>query len=230
VVNPDDIVATYGADTLRLYEMFMGPFDQSVAWSSDSIVGCRRFVERVWRLASKVSSAVEAQNSPALPASGLRHGSNFESTALLHQTIKKVTEDIESMSFNTAISTLMILLNALEKEEKVSKDTLETFLQLIAPFAPHFTEELWASIGHEDSIHLAPWPRYDESKIQLDSVRIAIQVNGKVRDEMVVERGGVSEDIILRAKSLPQVEKWIEGKEIKKEIYIKDRLVSIVVA
>lgn len=212
VVNPDDIVATYGADTLRLYEMFMGPFDQSVEWSTESIAGPRRFIERVWRLHEKVSSSGGADVSVAL-----------------NQTIKKVSVDIESMGFNTAISQMMIFLNTMERAESISQKDFETFLLILAPFAPHVSEELWQKLGHKKSIHLEPWPKWDEEKIKEESVTIVIQVNGKVRGSFLASAELSEMEAKERALREESVRKWTEGKDIKKVIYVKGKLVSIVV-
>lgn len=213
VVNPDDVVNTYGADTLRLYEMFMGPFGQSVAWSTDSIVGPRRFLERVWRLQEKI---VETNDDGAI-----------EST--LHKTIKKVGDDIESFSFNTAISSLMILVNEMEKLESVSKDSYQTLLILLAPFAPHITEELWSNIGNTESIHLAKWLPFDESKCISSEITIAIQVSGKLRDTVVLQAGTGEEETKAIALSRPAVQKWTSGRAVKKIVFVKGRLINIVV-
>ena len=213
VVNPDDVVDTYGADTLRLYEMFMGPFGQSVAWSTDSIVGPRRFLERVWRLQEKVSEV-----------NGV---GSIEAT--LHKTIKKVGDDIESFSFNTAISSLMILVNEMEKFESVSRDSYQALLILLAPFAPHITEDLWHNIGNTESIHLAKWPLFDESKCVSNELTVAIQVNGKLRDTIVVLADADEEAIKTTALGRPAVTKWTSGKTVKKIIFVKGRLINIVI-
>ena len=212
VVNPDTVIESYGADTLRLYEMFMGPFSQAGAWSTESIVGPRRFLERVWRLQEKVDE----------------HDKN-KIESLLHRTIKKVGDDIENFSFNTAISTLMILVNEMEKLSVVPRVSYETLLVLLAPFAPHITEELWGQLGNEKSIHLAGWPTYDDTKCSEREATIVIQVNGKVRDTIIVPTD--TDEVLLREMVLvrPAVIKWVNGKEIKKVIVVKDRLVNIVV-
>ncbi|MEK9201498.1 MAG: class I tRNA ligase family protein, partial [Patescibacteria group bacterium] len=155
IVNPDDIVKQFGADSLRIYIAFMGPFEASIDWSTDNLVGSRRFVERVWNLAQKVSKE-----------------GTVEDETLLNRTIKQVGEDIENFRFNTVISDMMILLNSLEKEEKIPQSILETFLTLLAPVAPHITEELWHSLGHTPSIHLQNWPTYDTRKLVSDTVVI----------------------------------------------------------
>ncbi|MDQ3014840.1 MAG: leucine--tRNA ligase, partial [bacterium] len=172
VVNPDSIIENFGADTLRMYEMFMGPFDQSVVWSMDGIVGPRRFLEKVWRMQDKVV--------PKLPFDAA-----LESD--LHKTMKKVAEDIEKMSFNTAVSALMILANEMDKRENIAQAYYQHFLKLLAPFAPHITEELWSELGHKMSIHLSKWDNANESKIQVSEVKMVVQVNGKVRAEFMVQ-------------------------------------------
>jgi leucyl-tRNA synthetase len=214
VVNPDDVVKAYGADTVRLYEMFMGPFDQQIAWSTSSMVGTRRFIERVWKLADKVYK--ESQNASL--------------DRVVHKAIKKVTADIGTMSFNTAISTLMIAVNELEKAESISRSQFEMLLKLLAPFAPHFTEELWKDLGNKASIHLAEWPIHDEALTVDTEANIIVQVNGKVRGSFKVPADASEAHIEKTAKELPEVKKWTEGKEIKKIIVIKGKLVSIVVA
>lgn len=212
VVNPDDLVKLYGADTLRLYEMFMGPFDQAIPWSSDNMIGPRRFIERTWNLAKKVKK-VDVDK---------------EVDALVHKTIKKVSGDIEGMGFNTAVSSLMILLNAFEKQTVVSKDHYKIFLQLLAPFIPHVAEELWAEQGNKKSIHQSPWPEFDPKKLVSDSFNIVVQVNGKVRASFVSDSND-EETVKKYALEHPVVIKWMEGKTPIKVIYIQDKLVSIVI-
>ncbi len=213
VVSPDAIIENYGADTLRVYEMFMGPFDQPVAWSMDSIIGPRRFLERVWKLHDKVVEKVPFDAA-------------LESE--IHKTIKKVSEDIESMAFNTAVSSLMILLNSMEKKEQLAKSYYKHFLVLLAPFAPHITEELWEAVGEKESIHLHPWPVTDESKIKGGHVTIVVQVNGKMRGEFVADPTITEDEARQKALNLSPVIKWTEGKEIKKVIFVKGKLVNIV--
>lgn len=213
VVNPDDVVNEYGADTLRLYEMFMGPFNQSVAWSTQSIVGPNRFLERVWKLSERISNGADEKATDVS----------------IHKTIKKVSDDIEKFGFNTAISALMILVNDLEKAPAFSKSAYETLLKLLAPFAPHITEELWNELGNVESIHLAEWPAFDASKCVESEVTIAIQVNGKLRETMVVAMDTDEEEIKTKALAMPNIVKWTEGKEIRKVIVVKGKLVSVVV-
>ncbi len=211
VVNPDKIVDMFGADTLRLYEMFMGPFEQAIAWNESSLVGPRRFIERVWKLKEKID----------LPNSDL--------TALMQPTIKKISNDIESMSFNTAISTLMIFVNQFFKENwNISKLEYETLLKLLAPFAPHVAEELWQSIGHDNSIHIEPWPSFEESKLAQQELVIGIQVNGKPRAELTVPHGIDKAELENMAKNMPEIGKWLEGKQVVKTIVVPGKVVNIV--
>jgi len=213
VVNPDDIVKLYGADTLRVYEMFMGPFDQAISWSTDNMIGSRRFIERVWRLKNKVVKKAELKK---------------ETESLFHKTIKKVGEDIQEFSHNTAVSSMMILLNAFEAEENVDKDTYEKLLLLLAPFTPHIADELWSQLGHKKSIHIEKWPSYDEAKLVNDSFKITIQINGKFRG--VLETNNPEEAFVFKAiMEKPEIQKHLEGKEIIKQIYVKNRLVNFVV-
>ncbi len=210
VVNPDDIIERFGADSLRMYEMFMGPFAQSVAWNSNSIVGVRRFLERVWKMRSQISST------------------SSSGSTLLHQTIKKVSEDIEAMRFNTAVSTLMIYVNDLERSNNISQAEYEILLQLLAPFAPHMTEELWHELGHTDSIHLSEWPKYDESKLVADQVIIMVQVNGKVRGQFNASPNLSEKEAINQATTLPEVQKWVGDKSIARAIFVPQKLVNLV--
>jgi len=209
VINPDDIIATYGADTLRLYEMFMGPFDQQIAWSTASMVGSRRFIERVWKFADRTTG------DTAVPT-------------IIHRTIKKVTDDIQGLKFNTAISTLMICLNELEKSESVSRTALESYLKLLAPFAPHVAEELWSSMGNKKSIHTSEWPKCDPDMLIESEVKIMLQVNGKVRGSFMAPTGTGKEDLEKMARDLPEAKKWLEAKEIRRTIVVPDKLVNIV--
>ncbi len=213
VINPDDVVATYGADTLRMYEMFMGPFNQGVAWSTESIIGPRRFLERVWRLRDKI--AIDSNESLVETA--------------LHKTIKKVGEDIETFGFNTAIASLMILVNDLEKTPSISRSHYEILLRIIAPFAPHITEELWHNLGNQGSIHKTTWPHYDPEKIIENEVTIAVQVNGKLRDTIVVAKDITNADLEQAARERPLIQKWVEGKAVQKVIVVPGKLLNIVI-
>lgn len=214
VVNPDDVVKTYGADTLRLYEMFLGPFDQSATWSTQSIIGPRRFLERVWALAARADAKA--------PVRG-------EVETLLHRTIQKVGEDIESFSFNTAISALMILTNELEKDERVLKAHVEILVQLLAPFAPHLAEELWVGLGKKGSVHKAAWPAYDKKKLVAREVTLAVQVNGKVRGVLTVSVKMGEKAVIDAALALPSIASWLAGGHVKRVIHVPGKIVNIVV-
>jgi len=214
VVNPDDVVRDVGADTLRVYEMFIGPFNQSAAWSTDSIMGVRKFLDKVWRLAESVKPGVRPTKADEL---------------ILHQSIKRVTADIESFSFNTAISTLMILSNSFQKRETVSQKEYLVFLQLLAPFAPHITEELWSRY-RRGSIHLSKWPSYDPEKLVSDTVTLAVQVNGKLRSEITVERDRSESGLIEQVLGLSAIRKYVPDKsKIKRQIYVPGRLINLVV-
>ena len=218
VVNPDEIVGTYGADTLRLYEMFMGPFDASLPWSTESIIGSRRFIERVWRFAEKVEATKdEKKTNDTLP---------YEQA--LHKAIKKVTEDIENFSFNTAVSAMMICLNEMEKAEYVRVSDYTQFLQLLAPFAPHVAEELWTVFGEKKSIHVSGWPAYDASKLVSETVTIVVQVNSKNRAELQVARELSADEVKALALALDKVQRALAGATPKKVIYVPGRLVNIV--
>ncbi len=214
VVNPDEIVTEYGADTMRLYEMFMGPFDQAIPWDTKSIIGVRRFLEKVWQIIvtkpTTKSSSIDLENA-------------------LQQAIKKVSENIEDLKFNTAISALMILTNTATDLEGVSQDFKEKLLILLSPFAPHIAEELWQQLGHTESISLAPWLVADESKIITTEITFAVQINGKVRGTITVAPETSEADIIATAQSEPNIAKYLDGKDIKKTIVVPDKLVSFVI-
>ncbi|KKS99108.1 MAG: Leucyl-tRNA synthetase [Candidatus Nomurabacteria bacterium GW2011_GWA2_43_15] len=211
VINPDDIVKRYGADTLRLYEMFMGPFDQAIAWSEEAIIGPRRFLERVWSMQYKVQKN--------------KKYTEFE----IEKTVKKTTEDIEEMKFNTAISALMIFVNEAGKSEFISQEVYEKFLLILSPFAPHIAEEIWRNLGHKKSIHLSDWPKWDENLIRDEEVTIALQINGKVRAEIMIKADSDEEEIKKRALANEAVLRYLAGESAKKVIYVKNRLINIVV-
>lgn len=213
VVNPDEVIEKYSADILRIYEMFMGPFDQPVEWDIQGLEGIRRFLERVWNLQEKI---VEEKDSDDI-------------LKLLHKTIKKVSEDIEELKFNTAVSFLMILSNELTKEEKVSKETLEKLVLLLSPFAPHFAEEMWERLGHKNSIFHKEWPKYNELLVQDEEINLVIQVNGKLRDTIKVPSGILREEAEKLALNNEKIKKFIGNKNPKKIIFVPDKLVNIVI-
>ncbi len=213
VVNPDDMVDTFGADAFRLYEMFMGPFDQAIGWNTNGLVGTRRFIERVWKLKEKVSTK----------------GDSAGIEVVLNQTIKKVTEDIGDMHFNTAVSQLMICLNEIEKIEAISKKDFETFLKLLAPFSPHVTEELWNEMDNKKSIHVASWPVFDPKKIVSSVVTIAVQINGKTREMLQAGKDASEEEVKELAMKLSSVRKWTDGKSLKRVVYVKNKILNLIV-
>ena len=216
VINPDEVVDTYGADTMRLYEMFMGDFEQAAPWQTSAIAGCNRFLDRVWALSDKL---VEGE------------GYRPQVETLMHQTIKQVGADIEGLKMNTAIAQLMTLVNTLYDNGGATKAEYETVVQLLNPFAPHMTEELWEKLGHSHDEQLAyyPWPQYEEAKCVEAMVEIAVQVNGKVKARLKVAADITSEDAIAAAKAEPAVAEALAGRTIAKEIYVKGRLVNLAV-
>ena len=214
VVNPDDIIAEYGADTLRMYEMFMGAFDQEAPWSTESIRGCFKFLEKVYRLMKIVT-----------PEEG--YSKELEST--MHKTIKKVSDDYEKMKFNTAIAALMALINDINKLGKITKGELRTFLILLNPVAPHITEEMWQQAGFEGRLYQTTWPVYDESKTIEEEIEIPVQVNGKVRATIKVAKEADDEEIEKVAFENTDVLKFTDGHEIVKKIYVPGRIYTVVV-
>ena len=234
VVNPDDIVKTYGADTLRIYEMFMGPFEESVAWSTESIIGSRRFIEKVWRIGEKIKEG-KANNFLSLrPRSQKdREPTTLENhlpsllPKLLHKTIKKVSEDIESMRFNTAISAMMILATEMEKTENISTEDFKKFLQILAPFAPHITEDIWFSLKEKGSIHLSNWPKWDENAIIDQEIKIAVQINGKVRAEILIQTSDEEDAVKKKALADQNILRHLNNKDIKRVIYVKNKVINI---
>lgn len=212
VINPDDVVAEFGADSLRLYEMFMGPFEVEKPWDTKGINGVFRFLQKVWTLQdiAKGESSSEIKN-------------------LLAKTIKKVTSDIETFQFNTAVSAMMILVNKMSKQKTLAQEDLEALLKILNPFAPHITEEMWNQLGHKEVLVYEAWPTFDEKAAQDTEVEIAIQINGKVRARITVSADATQEQVSTMAKENETVKKYVEGKEIVKEIFVPRRLLSIVV-
>ncbi|HOK00382.1 MAG TPA: leucine--tRNA ligase [Candidatus Pacearchaeota archaeon] len=214
VVNPDEVIKKYGADSFRVYHMFMGPFDQPVTWQTKGIKGVRRFLERVYNASDKVKK-VKTKNK--------------ELEKLLHLTIKKVEEDIENFRFNTAISSLMVLLNKMEKEKEIDIKHFSAFLILLSPFAPHLSEELWQKLGNKKSIFFYKWPKYNSLYIKEEKTTFIIQVNGKVRDKIEVEYNISEEEAKKIALSQDKIKKWIDNKDIKKIIFVPNKLINFVV-
>ena len=213
VVNPDDIVRDFGADTLRCYEMFIGDFEKSAPWSENGVKGCRKFLDKVWRTQELVDG-----------------DSNFEKMeTLIHQTIKKVSEDYENLKFNTAIAQLMTLLNEFNNLDKISKEQYKIFLILLNPVCPHITEEIWQRMGYEGYVHESIWPEYDESKTILDVIELPIQVNGKLRATVEINREASEDEVYEKAVKDDVVAKYLEGKNVVKKIYVKGRIFNIIV-
>ena len=215
VVNPNDVVKTYGADTLRLYEMFMGPLEADKPWNDDAAQGSRRFLDRIWRLYTEENK---------------KDGENTNLEKIYNQTVKKVTEDFESLNFNTAISQMMIFVNAVYKEEIFPREYQEGFIKLLNPIAPHITEEIWHEVfGYKDTISYEPWPTYDESKILEDTYEMVVQVNGKVRGKIIASTNTSKEEMEKLAFEIDNVKVFVEGKEVVKVITVPKKLVNIVV-
>ncbi|HEV8601102.1 MAG TPA: class I tRNA ligase family protein [Patescibacteria group bacterium] len=206
VINPDDVIEEFGADSLRLYELFMGPLEDAKPWSTRGIIGVRRFLDRVWNFQEEFKQG--------------------EPVRAIHGLTKKVSSDVETFKFNTAIAAFMEFLN---ENPAMSRENWETFLKLLAPFAPHITEELWENLGHKKSIHLEHWPKFEEKLAQDENVTIVVQVLGRVRATMQMPRDMAREDIKQKALNDPNVKKHLEGKEIVKEIFVKDKLINFVV-
>ena len=219
VVNPDDVVAKYGADTLRLYEMFMGPLDASIAWSENGLEGSRKFLDRVWRL------IVDENNKMRDRITTLNDG---KLDKVYHQTVKKVTEDYENPHFNTAISQLMVFVNEAYKVDALPYEYIEGFVQLLAPIAPHMGEELWAILGNEEGISYAPWPTYDESALVEDEIEVVFQINGKVRGKANVSRDLPKDELEKIAMNNETIKENIAGKTVRKVIVVPNKLVNIV--
>lgn len=215
VVNPDDIINEYGADTMRLYEMFIGDFEKAAPWSSSSIKGCKRFLERIWGLMDGVIDSDEYRDKLVAP---------------MHRTIKKVSADIEEMKFNTAIAALMSLINTIsEIDGKVTRGELKTILLLLSPFAPHLCEEMWEQMNYGGTINDQKWPEYDESKCVDNEVEIVVQINGKIRARLNVSVDEAQDSVIEKAKQNEKVAAEISGKTVVKELYVKGKLVNIVI-
>lgn len=215
VINPDDYIRDYGADSVRMYEMFMGPLTESKPWATQGFIGIYRFLDKVWRIATEK----EIKETPP----------SKELDRLMHKTIKKVTEDTSSLAFNTAISQMMVFVNELNKAPFLPKECLENLVLLLSPYTPHLSEELWERLGHKPSISNVAWPKYDEEKTKDDTVEIVIQINGKLRAKLIVDASTPKEELLKLAREDETVKKWTEGKSIIKEIVVPGKLINIVV-
>lgn len=219
VVNPDQIIESHGADTLRMYEMFMGPLEASIAWSTNGLDGSRRFLDRIWRLLmdeEQLSAKITDANDGKLEK-------------VYHQTVKKVTDDFEGLRFNTAISQMMVFINEGYKVDSIPKEYVEGFVKLLSPIAPHVAEELWEKLGHEGSVTYEDWPQYDETKMVDDVIEVVVQVNGKVKTKLAIAKDSTKEELETAALADDNVQKATEGKEVRKVIVIPGKLVNIVV-
>jgi leucyl-tRNA synthetase len=224
VVNPDDMAAEYGADAMRLYELFMGPLEDGVEWETSGVAGTRRFLDRVWRLlVDAETGALSGKVSEDAPTG------NRELERALHAAIKKVTQAVTDLRFNTAIADMMVFVNEATKASAVPRDWFEMFVKILSPFAPHLGEELWQRLGHTTSIAYAPWPAHDEARLARDTMVIAVQVGGKLRGQIEVAPDAAESDILAAAQADAKVQSFVAGKPVKKAIYVKGRLVNLVV-
>lgn len=214
VINPDDVVNEYGADSLRLYEMFVGDFEKTAPWSTKSIKGCKRFLDRVWALQDMMTDGDDYRD---------------ELKASFHKTVKKVSEDIENLKFNTAIAALMSLINEIYSTKQINKAELKTFIILLNPFAPHITEEIYQNVGFSGMLNEQKWPEYDESLCVDETIEIVAQINGKVRSKLVISVDEGKDDVIAKVKAEPKIQEALNGKNVIKEIYVPGKLVNIVV-
>jgi leucyl-tRNA synthetase len=219
VVNPDEMIDRFGADAVRLYEMFMGPLEAMKPWSTRGVEGVTRFLERVWRLIVNEEGHLSGSVVTALPT--------LEHQRILHQTIKKVTEDIEQLRFNTAISQMMVFTNEMTKLEQRPRSLIEPFVLLLSPFAPHLTEELWALLGHPPSISQQSWPQFDPALTMSDRLTIPVQINGKLRGRIEVGADVGRQEIEALARK--EAREWLQGKEPKKIVYVEKKLINFVV-
>ncbi|MBU0529830.1 leucine--tRNA ligase, partial [bacterium] len=215
VINPDDVVGQYGADVFRMYEMFIGPFDQSAAWDTKGIVGIDRFIKRIWRLVTESNIKDIEINEKQL--------------FILHNTIKLVTEQINTLDLNTAISQIMIFVNEFIRQDTISKNEVEILIKILSPFAPHISEELWQYLGHTNTIAYQGWPKYEEKYLIKKTIVIPIQINGKVRDKIDVDPELDKEKILSIAKESKNTLKYLENKEVVKEIYVPGKIINFVV-
>jgi leucyl-tRNA synthetase len=226
VINPDDVIAEYGADSLRLFEMFMGPLEQMKPWSTTGIEGVYRFLGRVWRLMMEENQEGEWRFAPAKVTDA---APSFELLRSVHAAIRKVTDDIEKLQFNTAISALMILVNDLTRETVRPRAAIETLLLLLSPFAPHLAEELWRQLGHDKTLAFEPWPEAEAKYLVKTEIEMPMQINGKLRGLITVPPGSVQDIVVAAAMALPAYAEWTAGKTVRKTIFVPDKLVNFVV-
>jgi leucyl-tRNA synthetase len=221
VVNPDTVIAEWGADSLRLYEMFMGPLEQVKPWQTNGIVGVHRFLKRAWRMAIGDDGQISKFVKDAQPSSVDK---------ALHIMIKRVSEDTEQMRFNTAISAMMEFVNTVYKESAVTKKSLESFVLALAPYAPHTAEEIWSTLGHQNTLTYEAWPRFDPALTIENNITLAIMVNGKNRGTISVAKDIQKDAVIEQVKGLENITKYLDGKTIRKEIYVPGKIINFVVS
>lgn len=222
VVNPDDVIDEYGADSLRMYEMFMGPLDASIDWDDNGPASTKKFLDRVWRL------FVNDLDLKAIPQERIVDKNDGELDKVYAETVKKVTEDFDALHFNTAISQMMVFINAAQKAKTIPREYAEGFVKLLAPVAPHMMEEIWQVLGHDESITYAKWPTYDPAKLVESTVEIMVQVNGKLRGKFKAAKDSDKDALEKEALSLDHVQKFLDGKDVKKVIVIPNKIVNIV--
>lgn len=224
VTNPDDVCEEHGADALRLYELFMGPLEDGAMWEDSGVAGTRRFLDRAWRLIVNEDGGVadKVVDDPS--------HADADVDRALHQAIKRVTEGVDSLKFNTAIADMMSFVNAATRCNRLTREQVDAFVTILAPFAPHIAEELWQVLGHEAGVTFAPWPAFDEAKLAVDTFELAVQVNGKLRAQIVVPVGVDKDAALAAAKADPAVAKWLAQGTLRREIFVPGRLVNLVVA
>jgi leucyl-tRNA synthetase len=222
VVNPDAVIAEYGADSMRLYEMFMGPLEAMKPWSMQGVQGVYRFLQKAWRM---VVNEETGELDPAVREAP----ADEETLRLLHQTLRKVGGDVETFGFNTAISAMMVFVNHLARQEVRPRSVVEAFVLILAPFSPHIAEELWERLGHDRGLAHEPWPRYDEELAREKQLELAVQVNGKLKDRIVVDAEADDESVKAVAMASEKVVAALAGKTPRKVLVVKGRLVNIVV-
>jgi leucyl-tRNA synthetase len=219
VINPDDIIKNYGADSMRVYEMFMGPLEVSKPWITAGLVGVSRFLERLWMMGNREPGTGEKISAEEMK----------RLTKLLHKTVKKVSEDTAGINFNTAISAMMIYSNELVKLDEIPRALWEPLVIMISAYAPHLGEELWEKLGNRPSVSACTWPAYEEHLTLDDEVTIVVQVNGKIRDKFTAATGTAKDELEKTALAMPGIQKWLDGQTIVKVISVPDKLVNIVV-
>ena len=221
VINPDETVDIYGSDSLRIYEMFMGPLDKGKPWSTTGLQGCSRFIKKLWSILVDDTGELSDHIS--------HEESDKETNQIFHQMIMKVSENLENLHFNTCVSEFMIFTNHIQKLDKINIELVKTFIILINPFMPHLAQELWELIGETDELSYQKWPSYDKNVAQQDIITIAVQINGKRRSEIEISRNQTEDDVITKAKADPKVFTYLKNSEIVKEIYIKEKILNIVI-